>query len=512
MNKYPNKHTRFAYAIGVMVTAVCGAYLSSPAHAQSAGDVEITEIAYNPRSGGEYIEIINTGGDIDLTTLKIGVGDGEKLAITAHSGTANTLTTGTVAIIAKDASVFISGHAGHAGLIYTAAFDLPDTNGTVALFDATGTTEINSVVYTAIQTGKTDVSLHVGLDGELVVAPATPGRVEVNPIKSYTAVEPTIAVASSVGQKNKQEINDAVFLNTDAVITLHVFRTRDLPSGTAVKLHIGNSQREMVAGNGGTDTSKSFTYTVTADDPSGNITYTVRNGDEELKNGTLIDQGKRVYIDRVAPVIAFAITSPTDNTSRKQITVGITESAPPENISYKMHDAACGTEEVYTAATETEQTVKVTAADGGKHTATIVLFGTENNDKYVCVKVTDLLEQTAYASFGQITGITDLTVEISEIKYSGSGESEWVEIVNSGTVPVTVSGLVIDDGGLKSIAYDSGGAGETALEHGDVAVITDSAEKFRIENPSFAGQLFVASLSLTNYRRHRGAQIQRNRR
>ncbi len=472
--------------------------------AQSANDVEITEVMYSPHKGGEWIEIINTSSAaVDLSTLKVGVNDGTKRSISTHGTTTASLAAGAVAVIAASASDFSTAYSGYSGPLYSSSFTLPDTNGTgVALYASNGATKVHAVTYnTDARANGTGISLHVGLNARLVAAPPTPGEIAVNPIESFTPITAGVSVSSSIA--NGTAAGDLTLLDTGDVITLRVFHASALPSGVTAKISIGAVERTMTASSGATAINKEFTYTVAADDPSGRITYTIKKGSDTLRTGAVTHDGNPAVIDTDTPSVAFSMTAPTGNTSRKKITATITDTSPPTEVSYKMHTSACADKAAYDGvATEAKTVPVVTETDdeGVKtHTATINLFGSDNNNKYVCMKVTDLANHTAYSSSDEITGITALTVEISEMSYVSTEGGEWIEIVNSGSSTITVVDdlAIVDGGSPKSITHRSGG---TTIANGDVAVIVKNGDlnTFRSEYPSHSGPLFTASISLTD--------------
>ena len=187
----------------------------------------------------------------------------------------------------KDATTFLAQNTGYTGSIYTASITLPETDGTeVALYDSSNA-KIHTITYNMSDRIKeTGMSLHVGLDGSLVAAPATPGAIVVYPVSSSHAIAPSgMAVSSSV--TNGTNGGDLVFLDTNDVITLRVLHTEKIPSGATAELYIGATKKDMTAQSGATDIYKEFRYTVVAGDPSGLVTYAIKKGTESLITGAV---------------------------------------------------------------------------------------------------------------------------------------------------------------------------------------------------------------------------------
>ena len=473
------------------------------AHAQNAGDMEITEVMYHPKSGGEWIEVVNiSAAAINMTTLKVGVGSAAKQSITVDGTTPASLPAGGIAVIAKNTTTFKAAYSGYSGNLYSSAFSLPDTNGTeVALYDSAGTVKVHTVTYnTDPRTNGTGSSLHVGLNGLIIPGPATPGALEVNPItQSYAQFSGGVAVASSI--TGSTDATGFVFLDAADVITLQVLHPEALPDNLTAKVTVGGTEKTMTASAGATAIRKNFTYTVVSGDTDGRITYTILSSGSVIKSGAVTHQGKVAAIDKTAPTLSFAMEAPNSITSRKQVTVTVTDTSPPEEVEYKIHTAACTTSLIYAAASDAKTIPVVTkTGEGGAetHTASAILFGTEYNTKYFCVKATDRAGRVAYSASPQITGITALTAEITELSYVTDEGGEWIEIVNSGSSSVTVTDLTLRIGSnTDSITHRSGA---TALANGDVAVIVKNSDlsDFRREYPSYDGPLFTAYISLTD--------------
>ncbi|OGG91116.1 hypothetical protein A3H16_04290 [Candidatus Kaiserbacteria bacterium RIFCSPLOWO2_12_FULL_53_8] len=104
------------------------------------------------------------------------------------------------------------------------------------------------------------------------------------------------------------------------------------------------------------------------------------------------------------------------------------------------------------------------------------------------------------AAFAQAPTVPSGQVVITEIMYdlsSGSDSGrEWIEIFNSGTAPVKLTGWkMFENGTNHKIAAVSGG---DSIAPSTYAVIADNSAKFRADWPNFSGQLFDSTFSLGN--------------
>lgn len=118
--------------------------------------VEITHVEYDlPGSdeGREWVEITNKGtAEIDLSGFRFLEG-GTKHKLTLAQGSW-VLASGASAVIASDATTFLSEHPGFAESIYKSSFSLSNTGETIALINTSGAIE-NSLTYKATPVQKT---------------------------------------------------------------------------------------------------------------------------------------------------------------------------------------------------------------------------------------------------------------------------------------------------------------------------------------------------------------------
>ncbi|MFC1727858.1 lamin tail domain-containing protein [Nanoarchaeota archaeon] len=88
---------------------------------------------------------------------------------------------------------------------------------------------------------------------------------------------------------------------------------------------------------------------------------------------------------------------------------------------------------------------------------------------------------------------------INEIMYNPMGADdnhEWIEIHNSGTQAIDLSGWKFHEAGTNHGLYLK--QGSFVLEQGDYAVITEDWSTFLIDYPDFSGNLIDSTFSLSN--------------
>ena len=118
----------------------------------AAGDIVFMEIAYDLKGaddGHEWVEIYNASADeVDITSWKFNDGDNHLLNVPPKNGGqgAMIIPAGEYAVLAGDASVFLSEHPGFSGTIIDTVMSLNNTAGTLTLSDKDGAA-IDSVSY-----------------------------------------------------------------------------------------------------------------------------------------------------------------------------------------------------------------------------------------------------------------------------------------------------------------------------------------------------------------------------
>lgn len=93
----------------------------------------------------------------------------------------------------------------------------------------------------------------------------------------------------------------------------------------------------------------------------------------------------------------------------------------------------------------------------------------------------------------------DAAVQITEIMYDVSGTDsgrEWIEITNTGSAPVDVTGYKLFEANTNHALSLVQGSGTLAA--GASAVIADDDAKFKVDWPAYSGMLFDSSFSLSN--------------
>jgi hypothetical protein len=110
---------------------------------------------------------------------------------------------------------------------------------------------------------------------------------------------------------------------------------------------------------------------------------------------------------------------------------------------------------------------------------------------------TDHLPPISTSSEKSVQG--EFTIVINEIMYdppANDEKREWIELYHASGDPVDVTSLFLYESGTRhriKLAH-----GKTILENNQYAVLADDAEEFLKANPSFSGNLFEVSMSLSN--------------
>ena len=493
---------RFLCSLFIISALVFASFVSAQVvYAQSAGDVVITEVMYEPLSGGDWVEVYNAGSaSVTMTGLKIAVGNTE-YTISTNGSTTASLAVGDTAVVAADPSGFTTAYSYGTTHLYKAAgasnavFSLPAVSNTTVKVKKNAT-DIDSITYSRDSLAeRTGSSLHKTLGNIFVPAPATPKELASNPVTDTAARQVGSSVSTGITGGTKVAGDDArIYLGQGDTITLTVLDQKSLGTVTA-KVLIGTAERTVTLSGDGT--RKTGTYTVTSSDPSGFVTYSVTGLTDSAgavvptTTGSVYGEGRIAVVDVSAPTVTTAVTTPGVST-RKVVTVTVRDDSPPDTISYRISSSSCGTKSTYDASTDTE--AHASLSDSG--TAEIRLFGTEYNNKYLCVKASDVLDQTTYAVSSKITGLTTPKLVISEIMYRpATGKTEWIEITNVGTDTVVLTDYVIDDGGTKrSLTVHTNSSANVAP--GAVAIVAKAPATFKTEFSGYRGPLVKGSISL----------------
>lgn len=103
----------------------------------------------------------------------------------------------------------------------------------------------------------------------------------------------------------------------------------------------------------------------------------------------------------------------------------------------------------------------------------------------------------AFAAFSFPTAVF-AGLQITEVMYDVPGTDtgrEWIEVKNTGPDPIDLSLWKLFE---ANINHKIAAIGPAQLQVGDFAVIADSPDKFKADNPGYTGLLFDSAFSLTN--------------
>ncbi|MDE0243101.1 MAG: lamin tail domain-containing protein [Candidatus Kaiserbacteria bacterium] len=463
-----------------------------PTYAQGSS-VELSEVLYAPRDGGEWVEVVNNSNQsLDLTALSVTVssgGDEKTSTIMPHQTTSTTLRPGGVAIIAADPDDFRNTYQEYTGPLFQATMDLPDI-GTPRITISVGNTVIYQTSYTSDpRANNTGVSLHVTEYG-LVVAPATPGEVARNPLESYRVQPQVTSVTTAVTGGN--DTPSGVFLDAGDGISLRIFHTERIPQLTA-DLYIGDQrlQRNFIESPESDDVQQVFTYIVQEDDETGTPTFSVESESDSVAEGEIVHHGKTVIIDTTPPILSVS-------RQETSIEISIEEDHLVQTVRYKVLDDGTCDAEGYQALSSTEHTRSIPPVFSS---ARIDLSETEQIQP-LCVTVSDLAGNTTYvlspSEGGNVAVIETgpLAAHISEISYSTSAgiTTEWIEVTNDGDAPLDLTFLTLIDGDRsRTITHREG---STLVASQSSAIIAKKPEAFSSDFPDYSGPLFRSPMSL----------------
>ncbi len=464
-----------------------------PAMAQSQNTVEITEIMYSSVKSGDWLEIIADGTDtVTITELSIQVDNDAKQSISTHGSTKATLSAGKSAVIVQDAALFSTTYGSSVGGVYTADISLPE-GATIKLYQ--GETVIDTITYTQdYRAEDTGMSLHLTTENDLIVAPATPGEVAINPPDTaYTLPSPIgfSVITSAVGG---EETNEGIFVGVGDTITLELLHERDTQTPTAT-FHIGSDDVGSVNFSGEDSVRKEASYTLPSTSMEGVVTYTIHgltddSGTALTKSGTVAHDGKQVIFDSTPPTVSVTI-EPTGTSSYKEVILQVADTYLTDTVFYKTGTVSCATKAEYVASRNVETTISLVNGE-----ARFSITDPENNGKKVCVRAVDKGGNEYYTTSPQISGIVQTAVRITEISYNSSEGDEWIEIVNDSSAVVNLADLKVVEGGQRrAITHVSG---DQTIASGEVAIITGNAEAFRLAFGAYTGPLYTSTFALND--------------
>ncbi len=101
-------------------------------------------------------------------------------------------------------------------------------------------------------------------------------------------------------------------------------------------------------------------------------------------------------------------------------------------------------------------------------------------------------------AFALIPASVSAAAAISEVMYDVPGTDtgrEWIEVQNTGASAIDLSAWKLFEANTN---HKISAVGAATVSAGGFAVVADDPDKFRIDNPGFAGLLFDSSFSLSN--------------
>lgn len=146
----------------------------------ASAQIIISEFVYDAPGADnnqEWIELFNGGSDaVDLTKWKVSDGSNHVLNAPPKNGGQGgiSLAAGAYAVLADDASAFLTTHPGFSGTVIDTTLSLPNASGTLALLDDSGSI-VSSVTYTKDMGAAGDGSSLQRIGGSFVAATPTPG-------------------------------------------------------------------------------------------------------------------------------------------------------------------------------------------------------------------------------------------------------------------------------------------------------------------------------------------------
>lgn len=168
-------------------------------------EVRFTEVMYDLEgadSEREWVEVCNLGTDtVDLSGWKF-FENGTNHGLTEASGGAS-LSAGSCAIIADNASTFLSEHGGFSGVLFDSSFSLANTTETTALRNA-DLVDVDTFTYNSDMGAAGDGNSLQNNSGTWVAASPTPGSVELG-TTSNSQEEETQAADTTIDSETDTE-------------------------------------------------------------------------------------------------------------------------------------------------------------------------------------------------------------------------------------------------------------------------------------------------------------------
>lgn len=142
----------------------------------AGASVRISEVMYDvpgTDTGREWVEVVNEGSAVDLTTLRL-FEAGVNHKITPWQGTSGTLSANAYAVIADNPTKFLEDWPTYSGPLFDSAFSLSNTGEDLEIRDAEGVTLFAIRYPTELGAQGDGNTLHYSGSG-WSVGPATPG-------------------------------------------------------------------------------------------------------------------------------------------------------------------------------------------------------------------------------------------------------------------------------------------------------------------------------------------------
>jgi len=142
-------------------------------------DVSINEISYDSDGGDiDFVEVVNNGSDVDLTSLKLFVDNSTSNHSINNSSGASVLHNGEYGVIVQSSAITnYTDRFGTAGNIFTSSFSLPNDTGKIEINAGDKNSPMSSVSYTSSQGASSDGNSLQKVNGSWVSAIPTPGQV-----------------------------------------------------------------------------------------------------------------------------------------------------------------------------------------------------------------------------------------------------------------------------------------------------------------------------------------------
>ncbi|MFZ2303161.1 MAG: lamin tail domain-containing protein [Minisyncoccia bacterium] len=169
----------------------------------ASAQVFISEIKY---TGNEWIEVSNSGESADLSLWKFYEGGTNHKLKSVQGG--SSLSSGSYAIIANDATAFLNEYGGFSGILFDSSFSLLDVGETISI-KSSDTNIVDTVSYTGIKGSKNSTQKIGGVWSEAIPTPGAINSVSQNvdtatTQTSNTEVVPTTATSQVTAQAGPQ--------------------------------------------------------------------------------------------------------------------------------------------------------------------------------------------------------------------------------------------------------------------------------------------------------------------